>query len=312
MKPVKLAKSDDGFRILNEWHDRFESRLSFETRTERVNTSFGFTDVMITGPEESQDSSSIVILHGATAGAPFALGELQDLPGRQRFYTVNIPGQSTRAEQVRLDFRTDEYSCWLCEVLDQLSIERATVCGVSWGGSVALQLAKHNPDRISGLILVVPGSIVRGPVLKGIWEIGLPMLRFKLFPTQKNSDRAVRKIFTTSDEYWSPYIADAMRYWNVDFSVPPLVSKNDMASLNAPVFVIAADKDLSFPGEPLIARSYSIFPNLIGAHLLKNSHHCPSFESDDRRRFTQIFESALESIHAALPSALCVQAEEKH
>lgn len=312
MKSVKLAKSNKGFQILNEWYDRFESKLAFETRTERVNTSFGFTDVMITGPEESQDSNPVVILHGATAGAPFALGELQDLPGRQRFYTVNIPGQSTRAEQVRLDFGTDEYSRWLCEVFEQLSIEQATVCGVSWGGSVALQLAKYNPDRISGLILVVPGSIVRGPILKGIWEIGLPMLRFKLFPTQKNSGRAVRKIFTTSDEYWSPYITDALKHWNVDFSVPPLVSKHDLASLNAPVFVIAADKDLSFPGEPLIARSYSIFSNLIGAHLLKDSHHSPSFHPEDRQRFTKIFEAALQSIRAASPSALCVQSDQKH
>lgn len=310
MKPVKLAKSEAGFRILDEWHDRFESKLLFERRTKRVETSFGFSDVMITGPENSQEETPVIILHGAMAGAPFALGELYDLPERQRFYTINIPGQSTRAEQVRLDFKTDEYSLWLCEIFDQLSIERAIVCGVSWGGSVALQLAKHNPDRISGLLLVVPGSIVRGPILKGIWEVGLPMLRFKLFPTQKNSDRAVRKIFTTPDEYWSPYITDAMRHWNVDFSVPPLVTQHDLASFNAPVFVIAADKDLSFPGEPLIARSNSIFPNLISAHLLKESHHTPSFRSEDRQRFTQLFESALHSLRAASPSVLCERLDE--
>jgi len=267
---------------------------------------------MITGSEDSEESTPVVILHGAMAGAPFALGEIHDLPERQQFYSINIPGQSTRAEQVRLDFGTDEYSKWLCEIFDQLSIKRAIVCGVSWGGSVALQLAKYNPDRISGLILIVPGSIVRGPVLKGIWEVGLPMLRFKLFPTQKNSDRAVCKIFTTSDEYWSPYIADAMKYWNVDFSVPPLIKQQDLASLNAPVFVIAADKDLSFPGEPLITRSYSIFPNMVGAHLLKESHHSPSFHPDDRQRFAKTFEAALHTVRNATPSTLCAHSDETH
>ena len=301
MKSIQLAKNEASFKILDDWHDRFESELACPAETQRVETSFGFSDVMITGGgsgDSGDEKTPVVILHGAMAGAPFALGELCDLPARRKLYAVNIPGQSTRAEQVRLDFRTDEYGRWLGEVMNGLAIEQAIVCGVSWGGAVALQLARHFPQRLKGLVLVVPASIVRGPVLKNIWHVALPIMRYKLFPNDRNRDRALAKILTSPGELWSPWLGDAIRHWNVDFSVPPLIQTEDLKSLKAPVYVIAADRDLSFPGEKLLARSQTLFPKLVGTHLLKDCHHSPSFRQSDREEFTRIFEQALSQVEA--------------
>ncbi len=302
MKTIQLANNETSFKLLDNWHGRFESAIRFEYRTQRVETSFGFSDVIITGERDGVPASNeppILILHGAMSGAHFALGELGELPARRKMYAVNIPGQSTRAAQVRLDFRTDEYGRWLSEVMDKLAIEQAIVCGVSWGGCVALQMAQHRHDRIGGLILVVPGSIVSGPVLKNIWRVALPIMRYKLFPTEHNRDRALKNILTSDDELWSPYLGDAIRHWNVDFSVPPLMQTEDLRSLTAPVYVIAADQDLSFPGEKLLARSRTLFPNLIGSYLLKNSCHSPSFRPDKRKKFAEIFEKAILKLHAS-------------
>lgn len=305
MKPIQLAKSEESFRILDQWHQRFESSLSFEFQTQRVETSFGFTDVMVTGRDDEtgvEDLDPVIVLHGAMAGAPFAMGELGDLPSRRRFHAVNIPGQSTRAEQVRMDFRTDEYGRWLGEVMDGLNIDRATVCGVSWGGCVALQMAKHFPERIRGMVLMVPGSIVNGPVLESLWSVALPMLRFKLFPTDRNRDRAFQRILTNKDALWSPYLGDAVRHWNVDFRVPPLIGDQDLRGLEAPVFVIAADRDLSFPGEKLIQRAEKLFPQFVGSHLLVDCHHSPSFRDEDRAKLAEVFEGALDRVGSSSPS----------
>lgn len=299
MKKIELTKSRESFGLINDWYDRFASELTYPTETTRVETSFGYTDVVKT---QGESREPIVVLHGAMAGAPHALGELCDLPSRRSMYAVNIPGQSPRAAEVRLDFKTDEYGRWLCEVLDQLSLERATICGVSWGGCVALQLAKHFPERISGMVLVVPGSIVKGPFWASIWQVALPLMRFKLFPNEKNRDRALSRIFTSQDKLWSPYLGDAIRNWNIDFSIPPLMDSLDLERLDAPVYVVAADQDLYFPGQKLIERSEQLFSNFVGSYLLENTYHSPSFRPEDRLKFTLQFEEALNAVQPAIVS----------
>lgn len=301
MKRIQLAKSQESFELLDQWHSRFESKLEFASVTHRVETSFGFTDVMTTGDSESstlRTEPPLFIIHGATAGAPFALGEIGDLPSRRQIYAVNVPGQSTRAAQIRLDFKTDEYAGWFGEILDHFNVDQVVLCGISWGGSVALRVAKHLPKRLRGLVLVVPGSIVNGSVWEGIRSMALPIFRYKLFPNDKNRDRALRNIVTSHDELWSPYLGDSIRHWKVDFSVPPLVIPSDFNELTSPVYVFAADEDVSFPGQPLIERCEQLFPNLVGSHLLANSKHCPSFQPSERQKFTKLFEEALTKIEA--------------
>lgn len=304
MKTIELAKDEASFKILDDWHGRFESALTFETTTQRLETSFGFTDVVTSGADAGpEEETPALVLHGAMAGAPFALGELGDLPGRRSFYAVNIPGQSTRAAQVRLDFRSNEYSQWLGEVMDGLGIDRAILLGVSWGGSVALQMAMHVPDRLAGLVLVVPASIITGPVFKGLFQLALPMMRYRMFPSIKNRDRALDKLVTSQDDLWTPYLGEALRHWKLDFSPPPLVRPESLRSLEAPAYVIAADQDLSFPGRKLLERSKVLFPNLVGTHLLENSRHCPSFLPQDRSKFAQVIERALTQISANADSS---------
>ncbi len=46
-------------------------------------------------------------------------------------------------------------------LLDRLDVDRAIVCGHSWGGGVALAMAARHPDRVGGLVLVAsvaPGA----------------------------------------------------------------------------------------------------------------------------------------------------------
>jgi pimeloyl-ACP methyl ester carboxylesterase len=290
MKKIDLAKNKESLGILEQWNGKFESKLGFNFKKIKVNTSFGYTNVLETGPD---DGMPIVIFHGAMAGAAYALGELSELPKKRKMYAVNIPGQSTEAEHIRLKFGSGEYTKWIVEVFEKLKIKKACIIGISWGGSVALELAKDKAELIHSLLLVVPGSIVRSPILKGIFEIALPMLRYKLFPSIINRDKAFRNLLTNTDKYWSPYLGDAHKHYNIDFSVPPISKKDAFKDFKAPVFIIAADQDISFPGQKLLKRAEKLFPNYKGGHLLINSKHCPSFKNEDRKKFETILEKGL-------------------
>lgn len=290
MKTIKLGKKDNSFEILDQWHHRFLDALPNPYERAKVKTRFGTTEVLKSGPESA---IPIVLLHGAMAGAPFALNECGDLPTKHRFLALNIPGQSTKADPVRLQFKSGEYALWLKDVLDALAIDKACLWGVSWGGSVALHFAKDFPDRVHSLLLMVSASLIKGSAWQGFSKIMLPMMRFKLFPSEKNRQRAFANLFTSEDPMWSKYVVDAQNHFNMDFSVPPLVHDKSFQDFKAPVYVIAADRDVSFPGEKLIQRCKTLFPNLVGTHLLKNSNHCPSFLPEDRKNMRKVMSEAI-------------------
>lgn len=296
MKQIRLTKSDEGLDVLEAWYAKFYESLPVPTRVQRVETSFGYTEVVFTGPDEGP---VIVLLHGAAAGAPFVLYELGELAGRMRFAAVNIPGQSTHASPMRLSFKGDEYGRWLVDVLDALELESPVIGAVSWGASVALRLCHCAPERVGGLVLVVPGSIVAGPIVQGFLKTGWPMLRYGLRPTEANRDRALEAMFTNHDPMWTPYLGDVLRLFNTDFTIPPLAKPVQLERLRANVFVIAAENDLSFPGVPLLERAKELFPNLVGTHLVEGARHVLSFKDEDRRAFAELFERAVQDVTPA-------------
>ena len=63
-----------------------------------------------------------------------------------------------------------------------------------------------------------------------------------------------------------------------DFStpntIPPLSTDDELKKLDMPCLVIAADKDISFPGVPLIER-VKLHLNDLETELLKNTRHSP-------------------------------------
>ena len=67
-----------------------------------------------------------------------------------------------------------------------------------------------------------------------------------------------------------------MKGIHLDTRIPKLLKTKDIRHFDRPVYIIAADKDVYFPGEKIIERSKFLFKNLQGTHLLKNSNHMPS------------------------------------
>lgn len=282
MKPVKLARTPESLAVLDEWHDRFSARLGFPTEVRRVETRFGWTDVVVTGPD---GGTPLLLLHGAMSGAPHALGELAELPARRRIYAVNVPGQSTRAAAVRLKFGRGEYADWVNEVVAALGLSRAVLAGVSWGGAVSMEVARRAPAWLTGLILVVPGGLINGPAWPAIRDVVVPMMRYRLRPTEANLRRALAHLTTDQDPLWTPYLGVVFRHWKTDFSMPPMVKDGELADLRAPVFVFAADGDRSFPGAALLARAAEVFSNYLGGYLFRDTVHTPSFSEEARRAF---------------------------
>jgi len=78
---------------------------------------------------------------------------LEPLARHQRVLAVDLPGFGESDKPDRA-YTTEFFVAALVDLLDRLQIERATVVGHSFGGIVALQMARAQPERVKRLILV--------------------------------------------------------------------------------------------------------------------------------------------------------------
>lgn len=294
-----IFKTPAGEARIKDWYQRFLERLEQPVEIRQVQTDWGLTQVLVCGPEAAPP---VLCLHGAMSGAPHMLGELGDLHRHYRLYAVDIVGQSVASAQVRPNPHDDSYARWLGQVLAGLELQQVLVLAVSWGASVALKLAAYQPERFKGMVLATPSALVNGKVLQGLLQIALPMLIYRLWPSEARRDKAYRALLTTPDPIWSPFLPEVMQHSKMDFSAPPLVKTGDFQHLKAPVYVFGADQDLSFPGEAVLKRAAEVFPSYMGGEVLRNARHVPPFTAEFRQRWSaqvhSIFQQQLQLFQA--------------
>ncbi|MBZ4418841.1 alpha/beta fold hydrolase [Myxococcus sp. RHSTA-1-4] len=258
--------------VLSRWHDHFRNRLKVPTESRTVKTRFGDTHVLVGGPESGP---SVVVLHGALASSAHVLHELAPLMERFRVHAVDVVGQSVKSADVRPSVSNNEYGEWLRDVLDGLSLQRTHVVGVSWGGFVSIRLAAVAPERINRLALLFPAGVVNGSHWDGLTKVALPMMLYRLAPSERRLKAFVSNLLTTTDDDWTPFLGDAVRSCNMDMRVPALANPEELKGLKAPTLVLGGDGDVSFPGQKLLARARELFPTLADQELIKDCLHCP-------------------------------------
>lgn len=284
-----MFKSPAARETIERWHGRFRDQIGSPVESRTVPTSFGATHVLVGGPESAPP---LVILHGALASSAHLLVELRDLLKHFRVYAVDVIGQSVKSADVRLRVDNDDYGHWLVQVVDGLGLQTFRLIGVSWGGFVAQRFTKVAPQRVEKLALLVPAGMVGGSGWDGFWKMGWPMTLYLMSPTPARLRKFASALLSTLDDDWMPYIGDSFRSYRLDMKVPAHSKPEEFATLAAPVLVIAAEHDISFPGQVVLDRAKQLFksPDL---ELLKGSQHSPPTTNEFRswmgERLTKFF-----------------------
>ena len=126
---------------------------------ERVSRGARFANTPA-GPIEYADNGAgtpLLSIHGAGGGFDQGLANVADLvgddfriiaPSRFGYLGTPIPSDTSSASQA------DAHAALLTE----LRVDRAIVVGISAGARSAVELAIRHPERVSALILIVPGT----------------------------------------------------------------------------------------------------------------------------------------------------------
>ncbi|QDP98941.1 alpha/beta hydrolase [Microlunatus elymi] len=150
------------------------------------------------------DTAPVLAIHGVSSNArlwnwlraedPGIAVVAPDLRGRAGSVSVGMPSSLAR------------HASDLVAVLDHLELDRATVCGMSMGGFVAVELANSYPDRVAGLVLI---------------DGGFPM------PNPGLSPEMIRAAFAAQASRADQYFADGAAYRDYFLSGPTLLDGDD-------------------------------------------------------------------------------------
>lgn len=129
-----------------------------------------------TNCHDAGSGDAVLLLHGSGAGVSGWAnwrGLIPELSKRWRVVAPDLVGFGYTETPVDFEYRfMDSWVDQILAVLDALRVERAHIVGNSFGGSLALWLARRAPERTGRLVLMGPGGwpAAVGEELAALWD----------------------------------------------------------------------------------------------------------------------------------------------
>ena len=143
-----------------EPYDALLARWSAPVEEVDVDTSFGRTHALVSGPP---DAPPLVLLPGGGATAAVWFAVAGALSTDRRVICVDLLGDAGRSVPGGRAVRSaPDLAAWLDETLDGLRVVVADLAGHSYGGWIALRYALDRPSRVRGLALLDPTRCFTG------------------------------------------------------------------------------------------------------------------------------------------------------
>lgn len=95
----------------------------------------------------------VILIPGIQGRWEWMAPAVDALAARCRVITDSLPGDRGSLRELDRLGSFDTHLDWIDELLDRAQIEHAAICGVSYGGLVAVRYAAHRPLRTRALVL---------------------------------------------------------------------------------------------------------------------------------------------------------------
>jgi len=237
--------------------------------------------------EGPPDAPAIVLVN--SLGSNLHMWDAQVAPLAEQLRVVRFDGRGHGDSPVPLGpYSLDELGGDLLALLDRLAIERASICGVSLGGAIAMWVAVNAPERVERLAVCF-SSAWFGPAPE--W-----LARAKLVREQGTgviADAVVGRWFTDAMRRAHPQVIERMRamiartpaegYAGCCEAMAGIDLRGQLGAIGAHTLVVSGSEDPATPPEHGRAIAAAIpgarFVELAGAAHLGNMERPEQFNS---------------------------------
>lgn len=269
-------KSHQGKEKILDLYNQKLKELNIEYSERIVETRFGNTNIIITGDAKNPP---LVLIHGTGGCAPLILESFPNLSSKYCVYTVDVLAQPNKSAENRLDMKSLDYGKWVIELIEELNLSEVTLVGFSFGGLISLKALELDQTQVKQVFLVAPVYIVNGNPLLGLFKMFIPLKKFIKTNNEKYIKKVMNALFSEYDDFALKFMSTTFQNCNMDFSPLPTISKKSAKQIKTPITLIAAEKDIMFPGKKMINRAKRIFSSLSEIVLFENSKHVPNHKN---------------------------------
>lgn len=190
----------------------------------------------------------MIFLHGANSGGTELHALVEAMKPYAAVRTPNLLGHGGRPLPTNAAMREvgDDVIAWM----DREGIERDVVGGYSFGGTVALYLARHHPERVAGVVALATKHVFDAATLKH-WQHLLTHERLERL-TLGGVCRADELARLHAPNSWKD-VADANTRLFAAFAAEPPLSEADLRAIRAPVLIVSSDLDPIVPWSETLA-----------------------------------------------------------
>ena len=266
----ELAKKrylDYYYRREQEWPIQYEDT--------QINTSYGITNVRISGNKCKQP---LILLPGYYANSLLWINNIAALSAFYCTYAVDNIYDVGLSVYTQRPKSPNDYVLWLDEVLTAVNIhERVNLLGISFGGWLAIMYALRHSDRISKLVLLAPASIL--PLCMAFYiRGGMGKLNKQLFRSffywifedaGKSRNERIRKEMRESVEE----ILLGMDCYQRKYELPPsVITDLELSSIHVPTQIIIGEHENVYSAKKAVDRLRRVAPQIKVA-LVPNAGH---------------------------------------
>ena len=247
-------KSEEVKKEVLEYYDLLLTKDSLPHEKLIVNTSYGETFIIAIGKKELPP---LILLHGSGMNSAMWIKEMEEYSQTHRVYAVDMPGEPWKSDERQLPFESDDFSNWLNDVFNALSINKASIVGISLGAWAGVKFAIKYSDKVEKLVLLCPAGIgaqKKSFAFKALFYMmlgdkGIDKLYYKV-----NGEKPMPKIMLN----YQKLIA---KHFNFRKEVIPLFSDDELKKLTMPVSLFVGGKDVMFHSEKTAKRLESLLDN---------------------------------------------------
>ena len=186
----------------------------------------------------------MIFLHGANSAGT----ELQPFVEAMQPYatvrTPNMAGHGGRPIPGSITMR--DVAADLVAWMDQQGIERDVVGGYSLGATVALYIARHYPQRVSGVVALAAKHVFDARTLEH-WQHLLGHERVERTRLPDGTRRVDELIRLHAPNPWKD-VLDANSRLFATFAADPPLPEADLKAIRAPVIIVSSNLDPIVPG----------------------------------------------------------------